>query len=76
MANINTTRRNTEDLLLKIALLLEKLESQSIQGGFFLPVSNDGVGEIPIPPAGSIYYNTTTGKLCFRDLTNTDHDLY
>ncbi len=76
MAQFPMTQRNVEMLLLKIALLLEKLESQSISNGYFLPVQNDGVGQLPIPPNGSIYYNTTNSKLVFRDYVGTDNDLY
>jgi hypothetical protein len=76
MANINHTQTNVEVLLLQVARLLEYLEANSISEGYFLPVSNDGVGEIPIPPANSIYYNTTTSKLNYRDFSNVDHDLY
>ncbi len=76
MPQIMHTQRNTEMLLRQILELLIKLGNESVQGGYFLPVSNDGIGEIPIPPANSIYYNTTTGKLNYRDFSNVDHDLY
>ena len=72
MPQITTTRKNTEDLLLKIALLLEKLESQSIQGGFFLPVQSADADA----PDGSIYYSTDQNKLVFKDYTSTVNDLY
>lgn len=76
MPNIQNTQKNTEMLLKQILELLTKLSNDSIQSGYFLPVSNDGVGELPIPSANSIYYNTTSSKLTYRDLSNVDHDLY
>jgi len=72
MPQITTTRKNTEDLLLKIALLLEKLESQSIQGGFFLPVQSTDADA----PTGSIYYSTDQSKLVFKDYSDIIQDLY
>jgi hypothetical protein len=76
MAFLPTTQYNTEQLLIKVALLLEQLAEQSINHGYFLPAQNDGVGQLPIPPANSIFYNTTTSKLQYRDSSNVDHDLY
>jgi len=75
MAFLPTTQYNVERLLIKIAELLESLDS-SISNGYFIPVENDGVGQLPIPPANSIFYNTTTSKLQYRDSSNVDHDLY
>lgn len=72
MPQISTTRKNTEELLLKIALLLEKLESQSVQGGFFLPVSSADVDA----PLNSIYYSTDSSKLVYRDSLGVVNDLY
>ena len=72
MPQIATTRKNTEDLLLKIALLLEKLESQSVQGGFFLPVSSADADA----PINSIYFSTDSSKLAYRDSLGNSHDLY
>lgn len=72
MAQIATTRKNTEDLLLKIALLLEKLESQSIQGGFFLP--NESLDADA--PLNSIYYSLDSSKLTYKDSLGTPNSLY
>lgn len=76
MPFLPSAQHNVEQLLIKVALLLEQLAEQSINHGYFIPTQNDGVGQLPIPPANSIFYNTTTGKLAYRDLSNIDHDLY
>ncbi len=75
MPILATSQYNVENLLLKVAELLEKLNT-SMENGYFIPVENDGVGQLPIPPANSIFYNTTTSKLQYRDSSNIDHDLY
>ena len=70
--NINHTRTNVEDLLLQIARLLEKLESESISDGFFLPTSSADVDA----PNNSIYYSITGSKLSYKDSGGTVHALY
>jgi hypothetical protein len=72
MANYNVVRTNVEDLLYQIARLLEKLESQSISNGFFLP-KESADSDAPI---NSIYYSTDTTSLVYKDASNVVHNLY
>ena len=72
MPVLQHTQRNVEVLLLKIALLLEKLESESISNGFFLPTISADTDA----PNNSIYYSTTQSKLVYKDSLSVVNDLY
>ena len=72
MPNIMHTQKNTENLLKQILELLIKLGDQSIQGGYFLPVTSADADA----PTGSIYYSTDQNKLVFKDYSNIINDLY
>lgn len=72
MGNIMTTQRNTEMLLRQILELLIKLGDQSIQGGYFLPVTSADADA----PNNSIYYSTDSSKLVYKDSLGVVNDLY
>jgi len=72
MANMMHTRRNTEDLLRQILELLIKLGNESIQNGYFLPVSSADADA----PNNSIYYSTDSSKLVYKDSGGTVENLY
>lgn len=72
MPNIMHTQKNTENLLRQILELLIKLGDQSIQNGYFLPVSSADADA----PNNSIYYSTDSSKLVYKDSGGTPHDLY
>jgi hypothetical protein len=72
MGFLPSSQYNVEHLLIKIAELLEKLEAQSIQGGYFLPVSSTDAAA----PNNSIYYSTTQTKLVYKDSGGVVHNLY
>lgn len=72
MPNIQNTQKNTEMLLKQILELLTKLSNDSIQSGYFLPVSSADADA----PNNSIYYSTTQSKLVYKDLLSVVHDLY
>lgn len=66
------TQRNTEMLLRQILELLVKLGNESIQNGYFLPISSADADA----PLNSIYYSTDSSKLVYRDPSGTVNDLY
>lgn len=72
MAIINNIERNVENLLKQILQALTKLKDESIQDGYFLPVSSADADA----PNNSIYYSTDSSKLVFKDSLGTPHDLY
>jgi len=72
MPNIMHTQKNTENLLKQILELLIKLGDQSIQGGYFLPVTSADADA----PNNSIYYSTDSSKLVYKDSGGTINDLY
>lgn len=72
MPNIQNTQKNTEMLLKQILELLTKLSNDSIQGGYFLPVSSTDADA----PNNSIYYSTTQSKLVYKDSLGVVNDLY
>lgn len=72
MGNIMHTQRNTEMLLRQILELLIKLGNESIQNGYFLPISSADADA----PLNSIYYSTDSSKLVYRDPSGTVNDLY
>lgn len=72
MPNIQNTQKNTEMLLKQILELLTKLSNETIQGGYFLPVSSADANA----PLNSIYYSTDSSKLAYKDNLSNIHDLY
>lgn len=72
MPQIMHTQRNTEMLLRQILELLIKLGDQSIQNGYFLPISSADIDA----PVNSIYYSTDSSKLVYKDSLGTVNDLY
>jgi hypothetical protein len=72
MPNIMHTQKNTEFLLRQILTLLEKLGDESIQNGYFLPISSADADA----PLNSIYYSTDSSKLVYKDSGGTINDLY
>lgn len=67
-----TNQASVEALLIKVALLLEQLNVQSINHGYFIPISSTDADA----PNSSIYYSTTGSKLSFKDSGGTVHALY
>ncbi len=67
-----TNQASVEALLVKIALLIEQLNVQSINHGYFLPISSADADA----PLNSIYYSTDSSKLVYKDSLGTSHDLY
>lgn len=67
-----TNQASVEALLLKVALLLEQLNIQSINHGFFIPINSADADA----PNNTIYYSTTANKLVFKDSGGTVNDLY
>ena len=72
MGNIYSSQRNVERLLFDIALLLEKLESQSISTGFFIPRESADADA----PNNSIYFSTDSNTLVYRDSLGVVNSLY
>ena len=71
MAFLPTTQRNTEMLLIKVAQLLEQLQTTLVDGFYEPPTSADADA-----PLNSIYYSTDSSKLAYKDSRGTTHDLY
>lgn len=72
MPFLPTTQHNVEQLLIKVALLLEQFAEQSVNHGYFLPKSSADADA----PDNSIYYSTTASKLVYKDSGGTVHALY
>lgn len=72
MPQIMHTQRNTEMLLRQILELLIKLGDQSIQNGYFLPISSADADA----PVNSIYYSTDAIALVYKDSSSIVHALY
>lgn len=72
MAFLPTTQYNTEQLLIKIALLLEGIQTQSLDRGYFTPVSSADADA----PNNSIYYSTTASKLVYKTSGGVVNALY
>lgn len=72
MPQIMHTQRNTEMLLRQILELLIKLGNESVQGGYFLPVTSADADA----PLNSIYYSTDSSKLVYKDSGGVVNDLY
>jgi hypothetical protein len=72
MPNIMHTQKNTEMLLRQILELLIKLGDESIQNGYFLPVSSADADA----PNNSIYYSTDASKLVYKDSGGIVNNLY
>lgn len=69
---LNSQQNNVEMLLKQIYILLEKLQTQSISGGYFLPISSADADA----PLNSIYYSTDQSKLVYKDAGGVVNDLY
>lgn len=63
---------NIEALLIKIALLLESIQEQSLDKGYFTPVSSADADA----PNNSIYFSTDSSKLVYKDSGGVVNDLY
>lgn len=72
MAFLPSSQYNVESLLIKIALLLEAIQEQSLDKGYFTPVSSADADA----PNNSIYYSTDSSKLVYKDNLSVVHDLY
>lgn len=72
MPFLPSAQHNTEQLLIKVALLLEQLAEQSINHGYFLPKSSSDIDA----PINSIYFSTDQTKLVYKDNLSNIHDLY
>lgn len=69
---IPNVERNVENLLLRIALLLENLSNNSINNGFFLPITSTDTDA----PNNSIYFSSTANKLVYKDSFGVINNLY
>ncbi len=72
MPFLPSAQHNTEQLLIKVALLLEQLAEQSINHGYFLPKSSADADA----PNNSLYYSTDSSKAVYKDAGGVVHDLY